>query len=213
MTRMRQAVVVALVVLLLVVPPSRGLAHATLLCRGSARAQVHISWPTRSQAHAYTALHFGAHVPQRIRRWAYLFVPMARAAGLDPYVVAGLVRIESNGDPLAWNLDSDAHGLVQVLHASFEPSANLRAGIDMLHDLQQEFGRRDLVLAAYNAGPGAVLAYGGVPPYHETRDYVLMVQYWRAVYAGEHLSTTRTRAYNAALADLRAYHHRICGDI
>jgi soluble lytic murein transglycosylase-like protein len=121
------------------------------------------------------------------------------------------MRVESDGDPLIWNLDSDARGLMQVLHASFQPAANLEAGVSMLSALQHQFGNRDLVLAAYNAGPGSVQQYGGIPPFVETRDYVVLVDYYRDLFAGEHLSAARTARFNAAWADLVAYYRRICG--
>jgi hypothetical protein len=59
---------------------------------------------------------------------------------------------------------------------AFDPRENLRAGIRHLRDLLLLFGG-DLAraLAAYNAGAHAVFAYGGIPPYRETLDYVRMV--------------------------------------
>ena len=180
-------------------------------CRGSTRARVAITWPTAADLAINRRLRWGAHVPARVRRWAYLIVPDAATAGVDPYLVAAVTQVESSGDPLAWNLDSDARGLMQVLHASFEPAVNVRVGVDMLGALQQQFGRRDLVLAAYNAGSGAVEQYGGVPPFTETRDYVILADYDRDRYAGLHLSAARTTRFKAALADLAAFKRRICG--
>jgi soluble lytic murein transglycosylase-like protein len=180
-------------------------------CRGDTHAHVHITWPTAPDLATNRSLHWGSHMSSQIRRWAYLIVPDARANGLDPYLVAGVMRVESNGDPLIWNLDSDARGLMQVLHASFEPAANMQLGVSMLGELQRQFGSRDLVLAGYNAGPGAVQQYGGIPPYTETRDYVVMVDYYRDLYAGVKLSSTRVAAFKAALADLQAYFRRVCG--
>ena len=180
-------------------------------CRGSTRARVAITWPTAADLAINRRLHWGAHVPARVRRWAYLIVPDAAAAGVDSYLVAAVMQIESLGDPLAWNLDSDARGLMQVLHASFEPAINVRVGVGMLGALQQQFGRRDLMLAAYNAGPGAVEQYGGIPPFTETRDYVVLAEYDRDRYAGLHLSAARTARFKAALADLVAFKRRICG--
>ena len=101
-----------------------------------------ITWPTAADLAINRRLHWGAHVPARVRRWAYLIVPDAAAAGVDSYLVAAVMQIESLGDPLAWNLDSDARGLMQVLHASFEPAINVRVGVGMLGALQQQFGRR-----------------------------------------------------------------------
>jgi soluble lytic murein transglycosylase-like protein len=150
-------------------------------------------------------------VPHLVRRWAYLIVPDSNAAGVDPYLVAGVMELESHGDPLIWNLDSDARGLMQVLHAPFEPAINVRVGVSTLGVLQRQFGSRDLALAAYNAGPGSVQYYGGVPPFPETRDYVVLVDYYRDLYAGVKLSAARTARFKAAWADLVAHYRRICG--
>jgi len=151
---------------------ARSPGHPALLCRGSTRAHVRIRWPSASELAAVQRLRWGARMPHSIRRWGYLIVPQARGAGLDTYLVAGVMRVESNGDPLAWNLDSDARGFMQVLHAPFEPVTNLRLGVSMLAGFVRSFRTRDLALAAYNAGPGAVHRYHGIPPYSETRRYV-----------------------------------------
>ena len=182
-----------------------------LHCRGSTRARVRIHWPSAADRAANRRLNWGAHVPHLLRRWAYLIVPTASANGVDPYLVAGVMEIESSGDPLAWNLDSDAHGLMQVLHAPFEPATNIRLGVSMLASLQRQFGSRDLALAAYNAGPGNVRYYGGIPPFTETRDYVILVGYYRDLYAGARITPARTAGFKATWADLKAYYRRICG--
>ena len=73
-------------------------------------------------------------------------------------------------------------GLMQIMPATaktygvvdpFNPEQNLEAGMRFLRDLQSRYGRDTRrVLAAYNAGEGAVTKYGGVPPYRETQMYV-----------------------------------------
>jgi soluble lytic murein transglycosylase-like protein len=178
-------------------------------CRGETHARVHIRWPT--QRDLALAQNFGRHIARRISRWAYLILPAARASGVDPYLIAAVLRAESNGDPLIWNLDSDARGLMQVLHASFEPAANIGLGVSMLADLQRQFRSRDLALAGYNAGPGAVQQYDGIPPFHETRDYVVMVDYYRDLYAGARLSRARAASFKAARADWIAFYRKECG--
>jgi hypothetical protein len=60
---------------------------------------------------------------------------------------------------------------------SFDARQNIFAGTQYLRTLLDRFGGDvDLALAAYNAGPNAVLRYGGIPPYRETRGYVQKVQ-------------------------------------
>jgi soluble lytic murein transglycosylase-like protein len=61
----------------------------------------------------------------------------------------------------------------------FDPESNVRGGVRYLRELVDRFGHRpDLVLAAYNAGEGAVETYGGVPPYRETVAYVDRILTW-----------------------------------
>jgi hypothetical protein len=194
------------------VPAARAaITHTPLAhCKGSTRAHVSIHWPGARELNEDRQLHWGTHIPGRIRRWAYLIVPVARANRVDPNLVAAVIRIESNGDPLAWNLDGDAHGLMQVLHASFEPAVNVGLGVSMLAAGLRQFGNQDLAVAAYNAGPGAVQQYGGIPPYTETRDYVVMVDYYHDLFTHGSLPAWRTTRFKAAEADVEAYVRRIC---
>lgn len=107
----------------------------------------------------------------------------ARTHGLNPALVAALVRAESAFDP--WALShKGAGGLMQLMPATarrfgltpgqrFEPVSNLDAGSRYLRWLLDRFdGDVPRALAAYNAGEGTVDRFGGVPPYRETRNYL-----------------------------------------
>jgi hypothetical protein len=107
----------------------------------------------------------------------------ARRHSFNPQVVAALIGAESAGNPRAYSRKG-ALGLMQLMPSTaqrfgarlekiYEPKENLEAGIRYLSWLAEQFPN-DLskVLAAYNAGENAVLRYGGIPPYRETRDYV-----------------------------------------
>ncbi len=68
-------------------------------------------------------------------------------------------------------MDSTARGL--GVTDSFDPQQSLDGGAKYLAGLLKQFhGDQRLAIAAYNAGPGAVQRYGGVPPYQETQRYV-----------------------------------------
>jgi soluble lytic murein transglycosylase-like protein len=56
-----------------------------------------------------------------------------------------------------------------------DPASSVDGAARYLSQLTKQFGSTDLALAAYNAGPGAVSKYGGIPPYPETQNYVSSV--------------------------------------
>jgi len=101
--------------------------------------------------------------------------------GVDPALVRAVVANESSFDPYATS-KAGARGLMQLMPEtaarfgvadSYDPVANVDGGTRYLRELLDRFGgdaRR--AVAAYNAGPGAVERYGGVPPYAETQQYV-----------------------------------------
>jgi soluble lytic murein transglycosylase-like protein len=91
--------------------------------------------------------------------------------GVDAALVRAVIRAESGGDPNARS-PAGANGVMQVLDGPFDPAANVEAGTRYLAAMLARFGAVDLALAAYNAGPGAVERFGGIPPYAETRAYV-----------------------------------------
>ncbi len=105
----------------------------------------------------------------------------SRRNGLDPDLIHSVIAAESAGNPRAVS-PKGAAGLMQLMPGTasllnvtdvFDPTQNVEAGTKYLRRLLDQYGH-DLgkALAAYNAGPGKVDAYNGVPPYRETRDYV-----------------------------------------
>jgi soluble lytic murein transglycosylase-like protein len=127
-------------------------------------------------------------VEQTVLFWA----PQIRAAsqhmGVPAAFIAAIMAVESGGDPRLVS-SVGAIGLMQVLPGHFasgqnpwNATTNIRVGTQFLATLAHEF--HDvwaLVAAGYNAGPGAVIAYHGIPPYPQTMAYVPdVLGYYRA---------------------------------
>jgi soluble lytic murein transglycosylase-like protein len=109
----------------------------------------------------------------------------AQRNGLDPALLAGLIKQESGFNPTAGS-PAGAQGLCQLMPGTasglgvtdlHDPAQSIEGGAKYLAQQLKTFnGDVARALAAYNAGPGAVQRYGGVPPYAETQNYVRAVQ-------------------------------------
>ncbi|WP_244242466.1 transglycosylase SLT domain-containing protein [Nocardioides seonyuensis] len=115
--------------------------------------------------------------------YAALFEAAGATHGVDPTLLAAVARQESAFDADAVS-PAGAQGLMQLMPGTaaglgvanpFDPPQAVDGAARLLNDLLTRFGQVDLALAAYNAGPGAVMRYDGVPPYPETRNYVQSV--------------------------------------
>ena len=123
-----------------------------------------------------------AALPQYV---ASAIADSARTHGVDPRLVAAIAARESAGNAGAVS-HVGACGIMQLMPATarflgvsdiFDVRENIDGGTRYLRTLLDTFhGDLDLALAAYNAGPGAVQKYNGVPPYRETQAYVRAVR-------------------------------------
>jgi soluble lytic murein transglycosylase-like protein len=115
----------------------------------------------------------------------------AQRHGIDPALLKALIRAESNFDPDAGS-PAGAQGLTQLMPGTaaalgvtdvHDPAQAIEGGAKYLRRQLDAFGGDETkALAAYNAGPGAVSRYGGVPPYAETQQYVQRVLGYAAEY-------------------------------
>ena len=102
---------------------------------------------------------------------------------LDSNLVRAIIKVESNFDPEAVSVKG-ASGLMQLMPGTaanlgvcnpFNPAENISGGALYLARQLKEFKDIRLALAAYNAGPEAVMQYDGIPPYPETQNFVRLV--------------------------------------
>lgn len=117
-------------------------------------------------------------------KFSNLITKSAVTYDVPPGLVAAVIHAESNFNPKALS-NKGARGLMQItggtarylrLKNSHDPEQNVLAGCKYLRELIDLFnGNIMLAIAAYNAGPGAVNRYDGVPPYRETKEYVKKV--------------------------------------
>jgi soluble lytic murein transglycosylase-like protein len=133
----------------------------------------------------------------------------AQANGLDPALLAGLIKQESGFNPNAGS-GAGARGLTQLMPGTarglgvtnvLDPTQSINGGAKYLKQQLDAFGGDTVkALAAYNAGPGAVQRFGGIPPYAETQNYVRIVQANAAAYRAG--TTTPSPSATAAPSEI-----------
>lgn len=177
----------------------------------------------------------GGDEPDSVTRLTPIWQSAGKTFGVDWRVLAGLTRAESyfgcNVGPSSagafgwtqfmpatwqsWGMDADGNGKAQLREASavdfiFSTARYLR----VLDKEVKARGDYKLILAAYNAGPGNVLRYGGVPPFAETQKYVSNIMaYAKSMGASGRLSEQLDDAiYNGVQARDHTINRRLCPD-
>lgn len=108
-----------------------------------------------------------------------LIVKTAQKLGVDPYLALSIAKIESNFDASSKS-PAGAIGLFQLSPNTAKKlginpyiiSENIEGGLKYYQMMYNKYGSIDLALAAYNAGPGNVAKYNGVPPFNATKNFI-----------------------------------------
>jgi hypothetical protein len=139
--------------------------------------------------------------------YAHEISEAANRYGIPERLVTAVIRAESGFNPRAVSRKG-AQGLMQLMPStasvlgvrnSFDPRENIDGGVRHLRGMIDRFpGNLPFAIAAYNAGEKAVTAYGGIPPYPETQDYVGRVLRY---YGMEGIDTPQTRVYQTIARD------------
>ena len=127
--------------------------------------------------------------PARFTRYDDVIRQACSLYQIREQLVRAVIKVESDYDPRAISV-SGARGLMQLMPETAErlqvrdiddPRENIFGGVRYLRLLANQFnGDLALTVAGYNAGEGAVMNYGGIPPYEQTREYVVRVtKYYR----------------------------------
>jgi len=130
---------------------------------------------------------------KNLDKWDELILRAADLYQVNPALIKAIILIESGMNPRAKS-HAGAQGLMQLMPGTarglgvkdpYDPQENVFGGSAYIRKQLDRFGSHRLALAAYNAGPGNVDKYDGVPPFRETRLYVDLVMKYYSHFAVE----------------------------
>ena len=123
----------------------------------------------------------------KIAEFEHIILEASKKYGVESELIKSVILAESGGNPKAVS-KANAKGLMQLTDATAEylgvknvwdPRENIFAGTKYLALMLRQYnGNKDLALAAYNAGPGNVKKYKGIPPFTETKTYINRVKHY-----------------------------------
>ena len=168
------------VILALLFAASNVSAQVQLLIKGDGSKVIYNVPSGHIKGKPVTDYQWLARQHDRPSRYDLLIDKYSKQFRVDPTLVRAVIQVESDFDPMCVS-KKGARGLMQLMPETarhfgvtkvHDPDQNIRAGILHLRDMLEMFSDLPRALAAYNAGPNAVLRYGGIPPYEETTTYV-----------------------------------------
>lgn len=130
-------------------------------------------------------------IVDRLSQYNSIIEDVANRHNLSASLLKSVIAVESAGNPTAVSR-AGAKGLMQLIDSTakyvgvkniFDPKENIEGGAKYLREMLETFdGNLELALAAYNAGPGNVLKYNGIPPFKETQTYIAKVKRYLSLF-------------------------------